>query len=90
MLESYTSFMIPLSGSGEKAEVPASPSRRWMARSALCSKFSLAPLQPLALELQRHTIKQLDVLTSRLVSNAVAAIVDLDARHEMLLDGMLG
>ena len=48
----------------------------------------MVPLQTLALELQRHT-KLLEVRTCSLISNA-AVIVDLDARHEMLLDAMLG
>ena len=74
--ESNTSFMIPLPWSGEKAEVPASSSRLWMARWALCWKFSLVLLQPLTLELQRHTTKQLDVLIISLDSNAAAIIVD--------------
>ena len=68
--------MLPLPWSGEKAEVPASSSRLWMARWALCWKFSLVLLQPLTLELQRHTTKQLDVLIISLDSNAAAIIVD--------------
>ena len=44
------------------------------------------PLPLLALELQRHTNKQLDMSPSSLVNAATAdVIVALDARHEMLL-----
>ena len=46
----------------------------------------MAPLQPLALELQRHNSKQLEIGTSSLASIAVSVDVDLDARHEMLHD----
>ena len=53
-------------------------------------KLQLGPPQPLALELQRHFTKQLDVLTSSLVNNAVVVNVALDARHEMLQDGKPG
>ena len=50
----------------------------------------MAPLQPLALELQRHNSKQLEIGTSSLASIAVSVDVDLDARHEMLHDMKLG
>ena len=90
MLENFISSLLPLPGSGEKAEVPASPSRLWMARWVLCWNFNLGPLQPLALELQRHSTKQLDVLTSSLANNAVVVIVVLDARNEMPQDGKPG
>ena len=46
----------------------------------------MAPLPTFALEPRRHINKQLEVLTSSLVSNTAGVNVDLDARHEMLLD----
>ena len=46
----------------------------------------MAPLQTFALELQWHNSKQLEVLTSSLAINTAGVNVDLDARHEMLLD----
>ena len=46
---------------------------------------SWGPLPLLALELERHTNKQLEVFASSLVNAAADVIVDLDARHEMLL-----
>ena len=46
----------------------------------------MAPLPTFALEPRRHINKQLEVLTSSLVSNTADVNVDLDARHEMLLD----
>ena len=46
----------------------------------------MAPLPTFALEPRRHINKQLEVLTSSLVSNTAGVNVDLDTRHEMLLD----
>ena len=46
----------------------------------------MAPLPTFALEPPRLINKQLEVLTSSLVSNTAGVNVDLDARHEMLLD----
>ena len=86
MLVSFTSFSPPSTGSGKQAEQPASPSRLWMAKRAPCWRSSLAPLPTFALEPRRHINKQLEVLTSSLVSNTAGVNVDLDTRHEMLLD----
>ena len=46
----------------------------------------MAPLPTFALEPRRHINKQLEVLTSSLVSNTAGVNVDLDTRHEILLD----
>ena len=46
----------------------------------------MAPLPTFALEPRRHIKKQLEVLNSSLVSNTADVNVDLEARHEMLLD----
>ena len=46
----------------------------------------MAPLPTFALEPPRLINKQLEVLTSSLVSNTAGVNVDLDTRHEMLLD----
>ena len=50
----------------------------------------MAPLPTFALEPRRHINKQLEVLTSSLVSNTAGVNVDLDTRHEMLLGRMPG
>ena len=51
----------------------------------MCWKSSWGPQPLLVLELQRHTKKQLEVFITSSLVNAAAVIVDLEARHEMLL-----
>ena len=50
----------------------------------------MAPLLTFALELRRLNLVQLEVSTSSVSNNNAVAMVDLDARHVMLLDAMPG